>query len=270
MYRVLIADDEPWTIFGLKKLVNWEKYGFVVTEEAHDGLEALRLIRSGRADVVFSDIRMPGIDGMGLIEKVKEEALPVKVVLISGYGEFEYAKKAIVYGVFGYLLKKVKKEDLEDVLIRLQEALEEEKIAARNKSAWEAMTEQQKKLIPKEERENKKPSEKYSTIIENTLQYLEEHYQEPNLSLARVAQQMYVGSSHLSKLFHQEVGCTFVEYVNRIRIDKVKELLIYSHLSITEIALKTGYKDCGYLGRLFRKYEGCSMRTYRDKKYEEN
>lgn len=127
MYKVMLVDDEPWVLYGLKMMLSWEEYGFQIVAEAANGIAALERIRANDLDVVFSDIRMPGMDGMQLIEEISEQELKTKVVLISGYGEFEYAKKAITHGVFAYLLKKVNVEDMKSVLLRLKQNLDSER-----------------------------------------------------------------------------------------------------------------------------------------------
>lgn len=124
MYRVMLVDDEPWVLYGLKMMLSWEEYGFEIVAEAVNGLDALEILRKEKLDVVFSDIRMPGMDGLKLTEEVAEQNLDTKIVLISGYSEFEYARKAIKYGVFEYLLKKIKVEELKEVLIRLKQELD--------------------------------------------------------------------------------------------------------------------------------------------------
>lgn len=140
-YKVLLIDDEPWILYGMKKLVDWESFGFEVTEEACNGIQALDIIRQREIDAAFSDIRMPGLDGMQLIEEIYDQKLGTKVVLVSGYGEFGYAKQAIKYGVFDYLLKQVKKEDLENVLIRLKAELDKEKKTIGNDNMLEQLSE---------------------------------------------------------------------------------------------------------------------------------
>ncbi len=123
MYQVLLIDDEPWALYGLKTLIDWEALGYRIAGEAENGLKAMELLKKGNIDVAISDIRMPGMDGIQLMETIQEEKLPVEVVLVSGYSEFEYARKAVRYGAFDYLLKQVSAEELTDVLRRLSDAL---------------------------------------------------------------------------------------------------------------------------------------------------
>jgi two-component system response regulator YesN len=117
MYKVLLVDDESLALEGLRLLVDWESFGFEIHGECSDGEEAFTLIEKFNPDLVITDIRMPGLDGLGLIEKVagRAQANP-KFIIISGYNEFEYARKALRFGINHYLLKPVFKEDLIAVL----------------------------------------------------------------------------------------------------------------------------------------------------------
>ncbi|MFC5467957.1 response regulator [Cohnella suwonensis] len=123
MHTVLIADDEPWVAYGIKELVDWESLGFTVIGVAYNGLSALETIMDKKPEVVISDIRMPGLDGIELLERIHQHDLSCKVILISGYSEFEYAQKALRLGAFDYLLKQVDKNKLTDTLLRLKKAL---------------------------------------------------------------------------------------------------------------------------------------------------
>jgi two-component system, response regulator YesN len=132
MHTVLIVDDEPWVAYGIKQLVEWESFGYTVIGEAHNGLSALEIIMEKKPDVVLSDIRMPGLDGIKLLEHIRLHDLPSKVILISGYSEFEYAQQALRLGAFDYLLKQVDKNKLTDTLARLKKELEEEQKAQKS------------------------------------------------------------------------------------------------------------------------------------------
>ncbi|KRE92077.1 hypothetical protein ASG89_34035 [Paenibacillus sp. Soil766] len=120
MYRVLIVDDEPWVAKGLKALIDWESQGYTVIGEAYDGIEAMEAIAKLKPDVVISDIRMPGLNGIELLESINLQGLQTKVILVSGYAEFEYAQKALRLGAFDYLLKQVDKNKLTETLQRLK------------------------------------------------------------------------------------------------------------------------------------------------------
>jgi len=131
MLKAILADDEPFIRQGLKKLIDWGKCGYEVIAEAGDGLEAFEFIKKFQPDLVIADIKMPGMDGIELLEKVRGIfGDKIKFVILSGYYEFEYAKRAIRGKAAEYILKPVNKEEFSGVLekIRLEcDALEEQK-----------------------------------------------------------------------------------------------------------------------------------------------
>ncbi|XEC94404.1 response regulator [Paenibacillus tarimensis] len=129
MHTVLIADDEPWVVYRIREMIEWERLGYTVIGEAHNGLSALETILEKKPDVVISDIRMPGLNGIELLEQIRLHDLRSSVILISGYSEFEYAQKALRLGAFEYLLKQVDKDKLTDALERLKETLAEKQKA---------------------------------------------------------------------------------------------------------------------------------------------
>lgn len=131
MYKVLIVDDEPWVAYGIAHLIDWQAIGFEVIGEAYDGVTALQLITEHTPHVVVSDIRMPGLDGIQLLEQLKEQQLDVEVILISGYSEFQYAQQALRLGAFDYLLKQVEAEQLLGTLNRMKERLHDKQQSLR-------------------------------------------------------------------------------------------------------------------------------------------
>lgn len=112
MLRVIIADDEPKVNLLLQKIVNWESLGFEIAGTAQDGISALELVRKERPDLLMTDIRMPGCDGMELIRQAKVIKSDIAIIVVSGYRQFEYARTALKYGVEDYLLKPVKADEL--------------------------------------------------------------------------------------------------------------------------------------------------------------
>lgn len=127
MYNVLIVDDEPWVAYGIANLIDWESLGFTIIGEAHDGLTALDIIIDKKPALVISDIRMPGLNGIELLEKVNELKLETKVALISGYADFAYAQRAVRLGAFDYLLKQIEKDKLLIMVERFKEVMLQKK-----------------------------------------------------------------------------------------------------------------------------------------------
>lgn len=119
MMKVLIADDEKKVAKLIYQLVNWQQWGLEVMGVVHDGRQALQLIRSEKPDIVITDIRMPGFNGIELIQEVQKEENRISFVIISGYSEFKYAQQALKLGVEDYLLKPIKRKDLVAVLDKI-------------------------------------------------------------------------------------------------------------------------------------------------------
>lgn len=119
MLKVIVADDEEKICQLILKLVDWTSLGMEVAAIASNGIEAMEKIISLKPDIVITDIRMPGYDGLELIKRAKTEGIGTEFIIISGYRHFEYAQNAIRYGVSDYLLKPIKKSELTDALRRL-------------------------------------------------------------------------------------------------------------------------------------------------------
>ena len=126
MIKVVLADDEKKVVLLLQKLIDWEKQGFEIVGIANDGIHALELVREKQPQLLITDIRMPGCDGIELIRQARELQPGIHFVVISGYRQFEYAQNALKYGVEDYLLKPLKKDDLNGILLRVREKLGEE------------------------------------------------------------------------------------------------------------------------------------------------
>ncbi|MBP3359987.1 MAG: response regulator [Clostridia bacterium] len=115
MYKVLVVDDEHITREGIASIIS-EESGCEVIGTCANGIEAFDFIKTNKPDIVITDIRMPGLDGFGLIEKVRDCYPETKFILLSGYAEFEYAKRAVKFNVNNYILKPADEEELNNEL----------------------------------------------------------------------------------------------------------------------------------------------------------
>ena len=131
-YRILLVDDEEEVRKGILRKMDWEKLGFQVAGDAENGEEALEKIEQLKPDVVMTDIRMPYMDGLTLVAKIREKYPFIKILIFSGYDDFEYAKQAIKYRVTEYILKPVNGEELAEILKRVRASLDEEIEQRRN------------------------------------------------------------------------------------------------------------------------------------------
>lgn len=132
MYRVLLVDDEALIREAISENTDWEELGFVLAGTCKNGKEALEAIQKNPPDLLLTDICMPYMDGMELARRVYEEYQGIKIVIISGYDEFEYAKLAVKYQVAEYILKPITARELSDTLRKVKQSLDE--AGSRNRS----------------------------------------------------------------------------------------------------------------------------------------
>ncbi len=125
LYTVLLLDDEEWIIRGLAEMLDWEEQGFTVVGQYTDPELALQKMRESEPDLLLLDIHMPKLNGDVVIDMIREEGMPTEFIILSGYSDFSVAQKAIEHGAYGYLLKPLKRGELEAALQRVRKSLEE-------------------------------------------------------------------------------------------------------------------------------------------------
>ena len=125
--KVFLVEDEMVIRNGIVKSINWEKEGYRLVGEASDGELAYPMILKEKPDILLTDIKMPFMDGLELSRLVKQELPNTKILIFSGYDEFEYAKEAIRIGVTEYLLKPVSSEQLLEVMRRISKQIEQDR-----------------------------------------------------------------------------------------------------------------------------------------------
>lgn len=127
MLKVLLVDDERIVVEGISSLVDWKRHQTTLIGTARNGLEAIRLMENDLPDIVITDIRMPGLDGLQLVEQAIQNGWDVRFIILSGYNEFDYAKTAMKYGVKHYLLKPCSEEQIMDALGKVAEEIRQER-----------------------------------------------------------------------------------------------------------------------------------------------
>lgn len=242
MYRVVLIDDENIIVEGLRRVVKWKDYDCQVVGTAWDAASGAQIIRQLRPHILFTDIRMPGQDGLMMLAGLRSEFPDMQVTVMTGYRDFAYAQEAIRLGVTRFLLKPTKMDEIHEALQAMRSRLE--------------------KLEPEEEVQTQSSSAG-SFIVDQACAYMQEHYQE-KLSLQTVADCCYVSQWHLSKLLNRYAGKSFYDILNSVRIQKAKELLADPSLKIGEIGEQVGYSDTGHFARTFKKLEGMSANEYRN------
>lgn len=238
MYKVVLVEDEPLILEGLRLTGPWPAFDCQVVGEAADALEAEAVIRRLRPDIVITDIHMPGISGLQLIERLRG-SVPCEWIILSGYDQFEYARKAVNLGVKGYLLKPVDDEELKEVLRSTLDSLRRRQgeaapatgVIAQDSGVGERYLARAKVLMEKRCAED--------------------------LTLHGVAAELDISESYLGKLFKNSGGPTFLELLTLYRMKKAVQLLQETDKKVYEIAELTGYRDAKYFSAVFRKVVGC-------------
>ncbi|MGM0873188.1 MAG: response regulator transcription factor [Bacillota bacterium] len=248
---ILIVDDEPRTRQGLKKtLEGWAegKYEIFSTDCAGS---AMSILKQRKVHILITDISMPEISGIDMLKMLREQQQNPVVIIISAYSEFNYAQEAIQLGVLNYLLKPLNKRKLIEAVEQAVEVqVKREREGKINKFVDERLVD-----VKVDDRNEDSP-------VPKAMSYVDEHLDE-QLSLKEVANYVHLNPSYFSVLFKEQANMTFSEYVTRSRLQKAKNLLIVSNLSVADIAEDVGYSTSKYFIKLFKEYEGQTPSQYR-------
>lgn len=254
----MVVDDEKLEREGLADALECiiKKYQLDIAVSAccKNALEALELIQYKHMDVVFTDIKMPVLNGIELIKRGKKTDKNSEYVIVSGYDEFDFAREAMKEGVQHYLLKPYGEEELLEILNKLIRKLQQrdEDIAMRE---WY----KKENLILDAEEEN---------VIGNLLVYLSQNLHEPELSLRWYAQNcVFMNEDYLGKLFKAYTGQNFAEYLRIKRLEKAKYLLAsMEEEKMYRVAEQIGFgNNPHYFSRFFKKNTGMTPKEFREK-----
>ncbi len=245
-YGVVVAEDEILIQQNIIKKIEACEAGFTVVGKAQTGIQALELIREHNPYLLVTDIRMPVMNGLELIERAKELQPDLDTIVVSGYSDFEYAQQAIHLQVKEYLLKPVDPDKLKEILQSLAAQYHVKK-----KEVGETFS---------SDLSSRSPSE----IAELLMDYLTREYaRELNLNL--IAENLNYSPSYLTKIFQQYYHVPPTKYLINLRMQKAKEMMEKSpDTPLHLIGEAVGYSDPAYFSRVFKKYEGVSPQKFRD------
>lgn len=247
MYKVIIVEDELIIQKGIHYKVDWLAFNCVVVATANHGLEAMQLIEEHRPDIVITDIKMPFMTGVELIEQTKQK-YQYEAIIISGFNEFEYAKKAIQMGVTDFILKPIDFTELYNALQKITEKFQVSKEPS--PKDWRQI--QPLIEVPKIQATNR--DLKY---VQEMIHYIQAHFDE-KISIQDLSHQMQISHTSLHTKFKKATNYTFNDFLNRYRIMKAIELMTEDHCLIYEVASKVGFLDYKYFSQVFKKYTGFS------------
>lgn len=248
MIRVMIIEDEPPILRSLKTLIEKTDGDFSVVASAYDGEEAVDLLKETPVDVVFTDIMMPVADGFHVLDYLKEYAPDTIPVILSGYAEFDYARRALTYNVAEYLLKPIDRASLERLLGTLKSQLSHQRLKELSD-------------VKVEQAQNSSNTQIMATIED----YLKKNMTKP-ITHQTLAEEFGFSAAYVSRLFKQYRGVTPAEYLLNLRLEKAKLMLEENPSLLTKnVARTVGFHDPFYFSKLFKRAFGMSPKAFKGK-----
>jgi len=245
-FTFAVAEDEERMRDYLSRKVPEFDPHFECVGTAADGEDAADLVESRMPDLLVTDIRMPVLGGLELVDRIRRTNPDLRIVIVSGYSEFEYARRAIELGVDEYILKPVDLESLRETLRRVRIRLES--------SAGQIDAE----FGP----DGVRPGE--ADLVRSVSLYLQENYRQP-YSLERLAETFGYKTAYLLRLYRKTTGSTPTQDLIHLRIDKAKRLLVgHPELEVKQVAIAVGYEDPLYFSRLFKRETGLNPTAFKD------
>jgi len=254
MHRIIIVEDETTVRRGIVLTMNWAALDCVIVGEAANGEEGKELALRLAPDIVVTDVKMPRMDGVEMIQKLKEAGCQSEFIILTAYSDFKYAQSALRLGVKDYLLKPLKEGDLEHSIRNLLNQHREP--AAGSDTGTEALPAAIPALTKAQNTMNKYVSE--------AIQFIYEHYNE-DITITTVARSLDISEGYLSRIFKKETGYTFTNYLIFYRIKLAMNLLKNHRVKVYEVADEVGYSDTTYFSSQFKKVVGMSPSEYQER-----
>ncbi|RAV22300.1 response regulator transcription factor [Paenibacillus contaminans] len=248
MYKLLLVDDEYEIRTGLCNFFPWDEIGFEVAGQAEHGKQALDFVQNHAVDVILCDIKMPVMTGIELAEELQKQKSKIKIIFFSGHRDFEYAQKALSFGVKSYVVKSTKFSELVNVFKKVKDELDQEAHTA----------EPSAKEIPEEAEE---AQNFYDRVILTIKNHIKEHYKD--VELDDVAKLVHMHPNYVSKLFKKQTGQNFSDYLLSVRMEKAVELLKDIRYRTFDVSAILGYSNVKNFTRTFKSYYGKSPRAFR-------
>ena len=252
MFRVMVVDDERLVRQGITDNTEWARIGCQLVAEAGNGLEGIKTALEAEPDLIISDIRMPGMNGLEMMEEIRKHLPEVRVIFLTAYSDFSYAQQAIRLGAGDYVLKPFEDGVLEKAIERVLSAAEEENF--REISSGDDELNLSIALKSKGECENR--------YVAMAISYIAAHFQEAGLGVKEIAEHLNVSEGHIMRLFKKETDISMAAYITRYRMRVAMHLLGDVKHRVYEVAAMVGYQDISYFSSTFKKIVGVSPSEY--------
>lgn len=253
MFKILVVDDESLVRRGIVMETDWNALDCMVVAEASNGEEGLEAARRYRPDLIICDIRMPKMDGIEMLTRLRDEGNEAHVIFLTAYSDFSYAQSAIRLSASDYLLKPFEDGELEKTVLSVKNKLEAKKLEGDTAHEQDVLSHSS---IRKGEK---------SKYVTEALNYIKEHYGEYDISVRKIAESLGLSEGHLSHIFKKETDYTINAYITRYRIRSAMKLLQNCRYKVYEVAEMVGYKDITYFSTIFKKIAGVTPSEYQDR-----
>ncbi len=242
MYKVFLVDDEELIIKQIADTVPWMDNGFEVIGIETDPVKAVERVLDLKPNVVFTDLRMPNLDGHTFMRTVRENGLDTEFVMLSAYGTFEDARTFFQQEGFDYLLKPLQLPEVQLVLEKLAGKLS-------NKYPMQADMDE----------ENANP------VFNELVEYVRSNFYD-KFTLEQLAKNFGFSAGYICNLFAKHYNTTLTRFVTQVRMEYAVKLIVSSDYSLKSIALGCGYKDYFYFNKVFKGYYGVAPSQYKSEK----
>ena len=253
-YKLLVAEDVSTERIALVNTLQKHLGTALTIIEAADGNEALMLYHQEKPDLLVLNIEMPFFSGLEIAQMIRAQNKTCAILFISDFDNFSYAQQAIALRALDYILKPYEESKL---ILAIEDALQH--VAQQNNVPQTAVPDTS---APTGESDEESPCARISLVREDILSFIEGHYME-ELSMKNVARAMNYSDAYFCKLFKQCFRVNFSAWLNEFRVEKAKEMLLQSRMSIREISLACGYTDANYFARVFKRITGQTPTEYR-------
>ncbi|MDD2971368.1 MAG: response regulator [Lachnospiraceae bacterium] len=250
--RLLVVEDEAVIRSGIKRHMSWEELGVDEVYTAENGREALEITREKDMDIIISDIRMPGMSGIELCEIFRKRWEKCQIIFISGFTDKEYFMSAIELGAVRYVEKPIDMEALSKAVKQGVHTVQQTKQILQVHLIQEYHSEECE-------------STQSRFAVQKVITYMEEHLEDPALSIQMLADEVYLTPTYLSSLFKKTTGVTIGQYLTEQRINRARELLDNPRWKLYHIAEMVGYRDANYFAKIFKKRMGILPSEYRER-----
>jgi YesN/AraC family two-component response regulator len=260
---LLIVDDEAIIRNGLVALV-WNEIGIDRVLSARNGLEAKETLQRHPVDIILSDIKMSGLDGIGLARFVNENSLDCAMVFLSGYSDFTFAQQAIKYQVCDYILKPMQPQAILDTIAKTRRRLEEKRYS-------------KKVIMLHEDIEGVHYLEnqllfylpRLSAQMEKVVKIVCEHYN-TDIGLSDLSRSCNMTPTYVSRRIKQETGYTFMTILTALRLLMAQYLIKQKEPKMATISEKVNFHDQRYFATVFKKAFGMTPLEFRKNPKEVN